>query len=163
MSTISDLIRFLKEFAPTSLAEDWDNVGLLIGDSSCPAKRVLTCLTLTPDVAAEAIAQKTNLLVPHHPVLFRAVKRLTADDSQGKMLLDLIAAGIAVYSPHTGYDSAADGINRQLARELELMDVAPLRPAPSEAKCKIVCFVPAPHLAAVQEALWSAGAGRIGE
>jgi hypothetical protein len=79
------------------------------------------------------------------------------------MLLDLLAAGIAVYSPHTAYDSAADGINEQLARRLNLTSVEPLRPLPAPAQCKIVCFVPRSNLAAVQEALWSAGAGVIGE
>lgn len=161
--TIADLVAFLKTFAPPALAEEWDNVGLLVGDAAQPAERVLTCLTLTPDVAAEAIARKANLVVTHHPILFRPVKRLTADDAQGKMLLDLIAARVAVYSPHTSYDSAADGINQQLAIELGLTEIVPLRPAAAEANCKIVCFVPQTHLAAVQEALWSAGAGRIGE
>jgi hypothetical protein len=79
------------------------------------------------------------------------------------MLLELIAAGVAVYSPHTGYDSAEEGINEQLARMLGLVNTAPLRPVPAQPLCKIVSFVPREHLAAVQEALWSAGAGVIGE
>src|SRR5262245_53065068 len=106
MLSVADLIAFLEEFAPPGLAEEWDNVGLLIGDRSREVSRVMTCLTLTTDVAEEAIAERAGLIVSHHPVLFRAVKRLTADDEQGKILLQLIAAGIAVYSPHTGYDSA---------------------------------------------------------
>src|SRR5262245_33446719 len=107
--------------------------------------------------------RRAGLVVTHHPVLFRPGKRLTTDDAQAAMLLDLIAARIAVYSPHTAYDSAADGINEQLARRLGLSNVEPLRPLPVPAQCKIVCFVPRANLAAVQEALWSAGAGIIGE
>jgi len=160
---LSDLIAFLERFASPRLAEDWDNVGLLIGDRSQPVQRVLTCLTLTPDVAAEAVADKVSLIVTHHPVLFRPVKRLTADDPQGKMLLSLIAAGIAVYSPHTSYDSAPGGINDQLAAMLELVEVRPLKPLAGPAICKIVCFVPRDHLAAVQEAVWGGGAGEIGQ
>jgi dinuclear metal center YbgI/SA1388 family protein len=163
MPHIADLVAFLERFAPLDLAEEWDNVGLLAGDRRRETDAVLTCLTLTPDVAREAIERHAGLIVAHHPVLFRAVQRLTADDPQGAMLLDLIAAGIAVYSPHTAYDSAADGINQQLARRLGLTEIEPLRPLPSEGRCKIVCFVPRGHLAAVQEALWSAGAGVIGE
>lgn len=163
MPAVADIVAFLRRFAPPELAEEWDNVGLLVGDAALPAERVLTCLTLTPDVAREAIDRKVQLIVTHHPILFRPVQRLTADDAQGRMLLDLIAARIAVYSPHTGYDSAAGGINQQLARLLGLTEIEPLRPAPQPAQCKIVCFVPESHLGAVQEALWAAGAGRIGE
>lgn len=163
MPLVSDLVAFLERFAPLDLAEEWDNVGLLLGDRSRDVSRILTCLTLTSDVAAEAIAQNASLIVTHHPVLFRPVKRLTADDSQGKMLLDLAAAGIAVYSPHTAYDSAAAGINQQLAELLGLTDITPLRPVLEPPICKLVCFVPREHLAKVQEALWSAGCGEIGE
>jgi dinuclear metal center YbgI/SA1388 family protein len=160
---IADIVAFLERFAPLDLAEEWDNVGLLAGDRSRQTQAVLTCLTLTSDVAREAIERRAGLIVTHHPVLFRPVKRLTADDPQGAMLLELIAAGIAVYSPHTAYDSAAEGINQQLAVRLGLTNIEPLRPLPAPAQCKIVCFVPRSHLAAVQQALWSAGAGVIGE
>jgi dinuclear metal center YbgI/SA1388 family protein len=163
MPILADLVAFLRRFAPPELAEEWDNVGLLVGDRDRDVARILTCLTLTPDVAREAIDERASLVVAHHPVLFQPVKRLTADDSQGKMLLELIAAGVAVYSPHTSYDSADEGINEQLSRMLDLKNTAPLRPAPAETLCKIVSFVPREHLAAVQEALWSAGAGTIGE
>lgn len=128
MPRIADLIAFLECFAPLELAEDWDNVGLLIGDRQRDVPRVLTCLTLTPDVAREALGRQASLIVTHHPILFHAVKLLTADDSQGRMLLELIAAGIAVYSPHTAYDSAADGINQQLAQRLGLTQIEPLVP-----------------------------------
>jgi dinuclear metal center YbgI/SA1388 family protein len=160
---IADLVAFLERFAPLDLAEEWDNVGLLAGDRRRETNVVLTCLTLTPDVAREAIDRRVGLIITHHPVLFRPVKRLTADDAQGAMLLDLIAAGIAVYSPHTAYDSAADGINEQLARRLGLTNIEPLRLLPGPARCKIVCFVPHANLATVREALWTGGAGVIGE
>src|SRR5579872_2657923 len=123
----------------------------------------MTCLTLSPDVAREAIERQAGLVVAHHPILFRPVKRLTGDDVEGRMLLDLIAARIAVYSPHTAYDSAPDGINQQLARLLGLVEIEPLRRIEAPQSFKIVCFVPRPDLVAVQEALWSAGAGVIGE
>lgn len=129
MPCIDDVATFLETLAPRSLADDWDNVGLLVGDRQSPARRVMTCLTLTPDVAAEAIQEKADLIVTHHPVLFRAVKRLTTDSVEGTTLLNLIGSGISVYSPHTGYDSAAGGINRQLAERLGLADIRPLRPA----------------------------------
>ena len=75
----------------------------------------MTCLTLTPDVAQEAVDRNVQMIVSHHPILFRAVKRLTNETSEGRMLLQLMMAGIGVYSPHTCYDSASGGINQQLA------------------------------------------------
>lgn len=128
MPQIQDVISFLRDFAPLQLSEDWDNVGLLIGDPADDVRSVLTCLTLTPNVAEEAISRGVQLIVTHHPILFRPVQRLTAETSEGRMLLTLIRAGISVYSPHTSYDSAVDGINAQLARLFDLQGVQPLRP-----------------------------------
>jgi len=125
---VSEIINFLDEFAPPALAEEWDNVGLLIGDRSHEASAIMTCLTLTPNVAAEAVRRKAEIIITHHPILFRPVQSLTSDTTEGRMLLALIRAGIAVYSPHTGYDSAMEGINQQLAEMFQLVDIDVLRP-----------------------------------
>ena len=125
---VRDVLNYVRELAPLELAEDWDNVGLLIGSEDDAISSAMTCLTLTPDVAAEAIRKQAQLIVTHHPVLFRAVKQLTTATSEGRMLLDLIRAGVAVYSPHTSWDSAQAGINRQLAQLLGLRSARPLRP-----------------------------------
>lgn len=124
---LTNIVEFLREFAPLELAEDWDNVGLLVGDEDASVRRVMTCLTLTPDVAAEAIEKEAELIVTHHPIMFRPLKKLTSKSSEGKMLLDLIAGGVAVYSPHTAFDSASLGINQRLANDLGLTSVAPIR------------------------------------
>lgn len=128
MPRLADLMTVLEQLAPLSLAADWDNVGLLLGDRDADISRVLTCLTLTPPVAEEARQDNRQLIIAHHPILFRAVKRLTADNPEGRMLLSLAQAGIAVYSPHTAYDNSAAGINQQLAELLELTEVRPLQP-----------------------------------
>lgn len=127
---IHALVEFLEQFAPPYLAEDWDNVGLLVGDRHREARRVMTCLTIAPETAREAIDRRADLIVAHHPLPFAAVKRITADTVLGRLLLDLIAAQIAVYSPHTAFDSAPRGINERLAEGLRLCDVAPLKPHP---------------------------------
>lgn len=127
MTLISKLIDTLDDLAPRSLAEDWDNTGLLLGDANRDATKILTCLTLTPDVATEAIKGNYDLIVSHHPILFRPIQQLTTDDIQGDMLLRLIQSNIAVYSPHTSYDNSRQGINQQLAEALELRDLRPLR------------------------------------
>ena len=128
MVQLAVLIQFFEQFAPQKLAEEWDNVGLLIGDPDAQIEHVLTCLTLTPDVAAEAVNKHVGLIVTHHPVLFRPIQRLTTESSEGAMLLGLIQSGIAVYAPHTRYDNAAEGINVQIAERLHLENLQPLKP-----------------------------------
>ena len=123
MPSVHEICRYLHEVAPLSLAEDWDNVGLLLGDEATDVVRVLTCLTLTPDVAEDAGLVGARLIVKHHPVLFNPAKRLVASNSEGRMLLKLMRHGIAVYSPHTAYDNSATGINQQLAELLELEEI----------------------------------------
>jgi dinuclear metal center YbgI/SA1388 family protein len=125
---VRDVLNFMREFAPQTLAESWDNVGLLIGREDRSAERVMTCLTLSPDVAAEAIERKANLVITHHPVLFRGVQQVTHATAEGAMLLGLIENGVSVFSPHTCYDSAESGINRQLAESLQLQNIEPIRP-----------------------------------
>jgi dinuclear metal center YbgI/SA1388 family protein len=125
--TISDVFAFLRELAPLELAESWDNVGHLWGDAQARVSRVMTCLTLSPDVAEEAIRGRAELIVVHHPILFRSVQRLTHETPAGGMLLALARHGVAVYCAHTAYDNAWEGINRQLAGRLELEAVGPLR------------------------------------
>jgi dinuclear metal center YbgI/SA1388 family protein len=126
MTTLREICTFLDEFAPHHLAEEWDNVGLLVGDPAQAISRVMTCLTITPASAAEAVGERADLIVTHHPLPFKPLKRLTTDHTPARLLLSLIRAGIAVHSPHTAFDSAAAGINQQLAEGLGLTAIAPL-------------------------------------
>lgn len=116
----------LAEIAPLRLAESWDNVGLLIGRREAGIERVMTCLTITPNVVAEAIGSRVDLIVAHHPFPFRPSNKFTDDTVPGRMLLDLAAAGIAVYSAHTAFDSAREGINQQWAESLSLQSIEPI-------------------------------------
>ena len=123
---LDDLCRFLEAFAPPALGEDWDNVGLLVGDRSRSIQRVMTCLTITPASASEAIERQADVIVTHHPLPFQPLKRITSDTTVGRLLLGLIRANVAIYSPHTAFDSTAAGINQRLAEGLGLMDIQPL-------------------------------------
>ncbi|MBX3424799.1 MAG: Nif3-like dinuclear metal center hexameric protein [Pirellulales bacterium] len=129
MATVAQVVEVMEQLAPSALAESWDNVGLLIGDRSREVGRVLTCLTVTPAVVAEACEQRVGLLVSHHPLPFHPLRAVTADTIIGRMLLDLIRHEIAVYSAHTAFDSARAGINQHLAIGLGLQQIAPLTPA----------------------------------
>lgn len=128
MPTVQHFCQFLETFAPRRLAEDWDNVGLLVGDRERPAERVMTCLTVTPESVEEALAGNVDLIVTHHPVPFRPLKRITADSATGAMLLELVENRCAIYSPHTSFDSATDGINQRLAEGLGIVAPQPLQP-----------------------------------
>jgi len=128
MLKIETIAAFLEQFAPSRLAENWDNVGLLVGDRSREVDRVMTCLTVTPASAAEAIEKRVGLIVSHHPLPFKPLGRLTADTTAGRLLLELIAAQVAIYSPHTAFDSAREGVNQRLAAGLGLRGIWPLLP-----------------------------------
>lgn len=126
MATVGTVAECLEQFAPSALAAEWDNVGLLVGDRQWPVERVMTCLTVTPETAAEALDGRADLVVTHHPLPFHALKSITADTTTGHMLLKLITAKVAVYSPHTAFDSARAGINQHLAIGLGLQEISPL-------------------------------------
>ncbi len=163
MATVADFVGFLKQFAPLELAAEWDNVGLLLGDTAAKVERVMTCLTVTPESAGEAVRDGAQLIVSHHPILFRPTKKLTTANAEGRMILELAKAGIAVYSPHTAFDNCVGGINDILAKRLGLLDTAPLRRGDDAKQCKIVVFVPDQDLAKVSDAMFAAGAGHIGQ
>jgi dinuclear metal center YbgI/SA1388 family protein len=168
MNTVADLMRWLDDFAPPALAEKWDNVGLLLGDPDQTVERVMTCLTVTPVTAAEAIRERAGLIVSHHPVLFRAVKQFRADLPETGHLWNLARAGVSVASPHTAFDNTRGGINDLLCRRLGLVDVKALRPfagtdSSRPRSLKVVVFTPESHREVVMAAAFAAGAGRIGD
>jgi dinuclear metal center YbgI/SA1388 family protein len=162
VKTVAEIVQWLESFAPPALAEPWDNVGLLWGDPSAQAGRVMTCLTVTRVTAKEAIAEHANLIVSHHPILFREVKKIRADLPTTSFLWHLARSGIAIASAHTAFDSTSGGINDGLCRRLGLSDVLPLRPLPAPASFKIVVFTPESDREAVLSGAFEAGAGRIG-
>ncbi|WP_425618721.1 Nif3-like dinuclear metal center hexameric protein [Anatilimnocola sp. NA78] len=126
MTNITDISTFFATHTPLHLAEDWDNVGLLAGDPQQPVSRIMTCLTITAASAEEAIRERAELIVTHHPLPFKPLKRLTTEQTPGRLLWSLARAGVAIYSPHTAFDSAAMGINQQLANGLGLTQIQPL-------------------------------------
>jgi dinuclear metal center YbgI/SA1388 family protein len=131
-ATVAQISAYLNAFAPLQLAEDWDNVGLLVGDPQASVERVMTCLTITPNSAQEAIDEHVGLIVTHHPLPFKASKRITTETVEGRLLWNLIRAGVSIYSPHTAFDSARSGINQRLVEGLGLVDIAPINPVAAD-------------------------------
>lgn len=123
------ILEHLESIAPLDLAESWDNVGLLVGDRDSEIHSAMCCLTVTETTVHEAIERGVGLLISHHPIPFKPLPKITTDTITGRLLLQAIRSGIAIYSPHTAWDNAASGINQQLAEHLELVGVKPLVPS----------------------------------
>lgn len=128
MAGLHDVVAALERIAPLRLAAEWDSVGLLVAPRGETVRRVLTCLTLTPEVAAEAVRERIDLVLTHHPLPFRPIGRITPDTGTGRVLLALVGAGCGVWSSHTAWDSAAGGINDQLAALAGLAQPGPITP-----------------------------------
>jgi dinuclear metal center YbgI/SA1388 family protein len=171
--TISDLIAAAEAIAHPSLAEEWDNVGLLAGSASWPlGGPVLLTIDLTEAVAAEAIRLKCAAVISYHPPLFHPIKRITDEPGSSnaeRVALSMIRAGIAVYSPHTALDAAPGGVTGWLADGVAGKPVAdrralkPATRAEPNAQVKIVTFVPEDAAPRIRDALAASGAGLIGE
>lgn len=158
---IQDLLGLVHKLYAPELAEDWDNVGLQVGDPGAPLDRVI--VSLDPSLAAVQAARDAGAqaLVTHHPLLFRPIKRLSPDDAVGRVLWAAVRDGIAIISAHTNLDCAVEGLNAWLAAKLGVSRSAPLQQVAGD-YLKLVVFVPVGHEDAVADALFSAGAGQIG-
>lgn len=156
------IINIIENMAPAHLAEDWDNVGLHVGASATKVERVLVTLDINIEVAREAVAKKAEMIVAHHPLFYKPFKNIRFDRPEGALIKLLVENNIAVYCAHTNLDSAANGVNEELARKLGLVDIEVLVPDKGEKLYKIVVFIPQGHEDAVREAMSRAGAGWIG-
>ena len=123
LATVNDLVELLEELMPSNLAEDWDNVGLMLGRKGKTVKKILLALDLSKEVVEQAVAQKIDLIVTHHPAIFKKLKRVVDNDWQQELLLTLAEDGIAVYSAHTNLDCVSTGVNDVLAKLLKLEDI----------------------------------------
>lgn len=162
---MADLCDAMEKIAPSWAAADWDNVGLLVGESDWPLRRVLLTIDLTPDVLDEALQGSFDAVVAYHPPIFRAIKSLRpARHTQEGVAAAALANRIAVYSPHTALDAAPGGTNDVIATAAGIENPVPFDPARDpQPRCKLVIFVPPENLDAVADAIFDAGAGRIGE
>jgi dinuclear metal center YbgI/SA1388 family protein len=165
MPLVRDLVAALDALAPFSLAEEWDNVGLLVGRAEVECSRVLCAIDLTPAVLAEAVALECGAIVAYHPMLFRPLKRLSGGTAAERLAIELLERRIAVVSCHTALDAAPGGINDWIADALGSGDRRALVPhasLPASEETKIVTFCPADAVDRLRDALASVGAGRIG-
>jgi dinuclear metal center YbgI/SA1388 family protein len=159
------LISAFESFAPTYLANDWDNVGLLVGSKKWSADSILLTIDLTEAVLQEAIAMKANAIVSYHPPIFEPLKSVTDGSFKERVVFEAILHRIAIYSPHTSLDVATGGVNDWLVEGIGKGDVRALRPfgnLPPNEECKLITFCPEDKIEALRLALSSVSCGRIG-
>lgn len=162
MITNQQIFSSIEKWAPRSLAYDWDPIGLQVGSKTKEAKKVLVTLDITEDVVNEAIEQNVDLIIAHHPLLFKPLNSLDVDSMKGRIVQKLIKHQITAYAAHTNLDIAEGGVNDILCEALDIQNQEILLETTSEKLYKIYVYVPLTHLLEVQEALGDSGAGYIG-
>jgi dinuclear metal center YbgI/SA1388 family protein len=161
MTQIKEVIRSLESLAPKSYAESYDNPGLIVGNSDAEVTAILLSLDCIEAVVDEAIHKGCNLIVSHHPIVFKGLKKLTGANYVERTVIKAIQNGIALYAIHTNLDSVLDGVNGRLASKIGLQQLRILQPK-QDALSVLTFFVPNEHAVAVRQALFDAGAGQIG-
>jgi dinuclear metal center YbgI/SA1388 family protein len=159
---ISTILNYLESLAPPSYQESYDNAGLLTGGGSWECTGILVTLDAMEDVVSEAVARKCNLIVAHHPIIFKGLKGLTGRNYIERTVIAAVRQDIAIYAIHTNLDNVvAGGVNGRIASKLGVLNGRPLLPREGVLQ-KLYCFVPVDHLDAVRAAVFAAGAGQIG-
>ncbi|MBQ0788562.1 MAG: Nif3-like dinuclear metal center hexameric protein [Oceanihabitans sp.] len=158
---VQDVINYLEEFSPLAYAEDFDNVGLLVGDKNNKITGVLVTLDTLEEVVDEAIKENCNLIVSFHPIIFKGLKKITGKTYVERVVIKAIKHDIAIYSMHTALDNAWHGVNNMICNQLQLNNRSILIPQNQSIK-KITTFVPNEQADNVRKALFNAGAGNIG-
>ncbi len=162
MPRIQHIIDILEQLAPPALQEDYDNSGLLVGAPGGEVEKVLVSLDVTEEVVQEAKAKGAGMIVSHHPLIFRPLKRITGRNQVERTVMAALKADIALYAIHTNLDNVAHGVNAMMCRKLGLEGMQVLRPA-GGTLAKVVTFAPVDHADAVRQAMFDAGGGRIGD
>ena len=158
---VKDIIDIMESVAPDDLAEAWDNVGLQVGDLSRPVQRIRIALDPLPEVVEQACRDHIDLLITHHPLIFRPLKFLDLSSPVGKIVQMAVTNHLAIYSAHTNLDSAKGGINDYLSEMLCLHHTKALQEVEIKDKYKFVVFVPKQHEREVLASLFASGAGKI--
>ena len=159
---ISSLIKILEDFAPLSLQESYDNSGLIIGSPDEEVSNALICLDITEEVLDEAINDNFKMIISHHPIIFKGVKKINQKTAVERIIVKAIKNNIAIYAMHTNADNVLVGVNGLIAEKLGLVNTAVLDPK-SNLFRKLVSFCPNSSLEKVRNSLIQAGVGQIGD
>ena len=158
---VKEILGIIHRFAPPDLAADWDNCGLQVGSADKSVKKIGLALDATSATVDQAVKSGCDLLLTHHPLIFKPVKNFNLDSELGLIIKKAISADLTIAAAHTNWDSSAAGVAQALADVLELEDRRPLEPAGRDFY-KLVVFVPLGYETALRQALFEAGAGVVG-
>ncbi len=159
---IQEITAILEQWAPKAYAEDFDNVGLLVGDQNQECKGVLITHDVLENVVAEAIEKKFNLIVTFHPIIFSGLKKITGKSYVERVVAKAVKNDIAIYALHTALDNHHKGVSHQLAKMLDLKQIEILVPKKNTLK-QLTTYVPKENEKALLEKLYGAGAGALGD
>jgi dinuclear metal center YbgI/SA1388 family protein len=151
---VADIAGIINKIAPVALAESWDNPGLQVGDPAAEVSNIMVALDPTPDVIDSALNASCQLLVTHHPLIFKPLKSISTSTPQGTIIQKAIKGGLSIVSLHTNYDIASGGLNDLLARKIGLASCVPLKMTATNELVKLVVFVPAESLEQLRSALF---------
>ncbi|MFN2457408.1 MAG: Nif3-like dinuclear metal center hexameric protein [Chitinophagaceae bacterium] len=159
---ITEIIAAIEAFAAPELQEEYDNAGLLTGNKTSNCTGVLCTLDVTPEIVKEAIQKKCNLIVAHHPVIFKGLKQINGKSYIEKVVIDAIKNDIAIYAAHTNLDNVVLGVNGYVAGKLGIKDFKILAPKQKILR-RLITFAPNDKAEQVRQAVFNAGAGNIGK
>ena len=158
---IKDITNYIEELAPLNYAEDFDNVGLLVGNYSTKVSAVLVTLDTLEETVEEAIVKKCNLIVSFHPIIFSGLKKINGNSYVERVVLKAIKNDIAIYATHTALDNSKNGVSAKMCEVLSLQNTKILIPKKGIIK-KLTTYVPVKNADALRNSLFFAGAGNIG-
>ena len=161
MTKIKDIIQYLENIAPPAYQESYDNSRLITGDSNKEVTNVLITLDATEDVVREAIDKNCNLIIAHHPIIFKGLKSLTGRNYVERTVIKALKNDIAIYAIHTNLDNVFNGVNKKICDKIGLKNTSVLMPKPAMLS-KLVTFIPKQNTRQVLETVHAAGAGNIG-
>ncbi|WP_240376616.1 Nif3-like dinuclear metal center hexameric protein [Bacillus piscicola] len=156
------IIQLFEEWAPRTFAMEGDKVGLMVGSLNKPVHRVMVALDVLEEVVDEAIEKRVDLIIAHHPLIFKPLRKIDTANGQGPIIEKCIKHDITVYAAHTNLDIAKGGVNDMMAEALGLENTKVLVPTKEITLKKVTAFVPDDHVSEVRQALGDAGAGYIG-
>lgn len=163
MSVVNDIIALMEDIAPGHLAEEWDNSGLQCGARNWPVKHVIVALDPSPSVVQTACKKNADLLITHHPLIFRPLKNLMLDTPLGEIIELSIRHRLAIFSAHTNLDSVKGGLNDYFAGKIGLQNLTPLASENDRSFVKLVVYVPENSYDDVFKAILETKAGVIGD
>jgi len=159
---LKEVISFIESVAPLAYQEDYDNAGLIVGDTEMKLSGALVTVDVTEEIIDEAIKKNLNLILAHHPIIFSGIKKITGKNFTERIIIKAIKNDIAIYAAHTNLDSILGGVSSKIADKLQLKNQKILAPVEKQLM-KLVYFVPTKHADATRKVVFEAGAGSIGD